>query len=98
MQIPQRLVWLGFLCLTWIAHAADEDKKTRVGTCADAKKQQEYFCGVKMGMGGIVHAATDSMAALGPACGNAKVNVKEACEGVVAPNLEYKFCTMEKKC
>jgi hypothetical protein len=24
-----------------------EEKKTRVGTCADAKKQQDYFCDMK---------------------------------------------------
>ncbi len=91
MQIAKRLLWLGFLCLTWTAQAADEDKKTRVGTCADTKKQQEYFCDMK-------NAATDSMVALGTACRNAKINVKEACEGVVEPDPEYKSCSMEQKC
>jgi hypothetical protein len=41
---------------------------------------------------------TDSMVALGTACRNAKVNVKEACEGVVLPDPEYKSCAMEQKC
>ena len=74
----------------WV-NAAEEDKKSRVGTCQDAKKQQEYFCDMK-------NAATDSMVALGTACRNAKVNVKEACEGVVLPDPEYKSCAMEQKC
>ncbi len=91
MKIAKRLVWLGFLCLTWTAQAADEDKKTRAGTCADAKKQQEYFCDTK-------NPAHDLMLALGTACRNAKSNVKESCEGVVAPDPEYKSCAMEKKC
>ena len=71
--------------------SAEEDKKTRVGTCPDAKKQQEYFCDMK-------NAATDSMVALGTACRNAKINVKEACEGVVIPDPQYKSCAMEQKC
>jgi len=71
--------------------SAEEDKKTRVGTCSDAKKQQEYFCDMK-------NAATDSMVALGTACRNAKINVKEACEGVVIPDPQYKSCAMEQKC
>jgi hypothetical protein len=71
--------------------SAEEDKKTRVGTCTDAKKQQEYFCDMK-------NAATDSMVALGTACRNAKINVKEACEGVVIPDPQYKSCAMEQKC
>ena len=83
------LVWLVLLA-GWV-NAAAEDKKSRVGTCQDAKKQQEYFCDMK-------NAATDSMVALGTACRNAKVNVKEACEGVVLPDPEYKSCAMEQKC
>ena len=67
------------------------EKKTRVGTCPDAKKQQDYFCDMK-------NASTDSMVALGTACRNAKINVKEACEGVVEPDPEYKSCKMEQKC
>ena len=70
---------------------ADEDEKTRVGTCADARSQQEYFCDEK-------NAANDSMVALGTACRNAKVNVKEACEGVVIPDAKYESCAMEQKC
>jgi hypothetical protein len=68
-----------------------EEKKTRVGTCADAKKQQDYFCDMK-------NASTDSMVALGTACRNAKINVKEACEGQVEKDPEYKSCKMEQKC
>jgi len=55
------------------------------------KKQQDYFCDMK-------NAATDSMVALGTACRNAKINVKEACEGVVLPDPVYKSCAMEQKC
>jgi hypothetical protein len=36
--------------------------------------------------------------ALGTACRNAKINVKEACEGVVLPDPAYKSCAMEQKC
>jgi len=67
------------------------EKKTRVGTCADAKKQQDYFCDMK-------NAANDSMVALGTACRNAKLNVREACEGVVDKDETYKSCKMEHKC
>ncbi|MEY3696110.1 MAG: hypothetical protein ACO223_11015 [Burkholderiaceae bacterium] len=67
------------------------EKKTRVGTCADAKKQQDYFCDMK-------NAANDSMVALGTACRNAKLNVREACEGVVDKDETYKSCKMEQKC
>jgi hypothetical protein len=74
-----------------LVSAAEDEKKSRVGTCQDAKKQQEYFCDMK-------NAATDSMVALGTACRNAKNNVKEACEGVVLPDPEYKSCAMEQKC
>lgn len=64
--------------------AADESNKTRVGTCADAKSQMEYFCNPD-------NAASDSMVAIGTACTNAKNNVKEACEGIVEPDKAYKF-------
>ena len=67
------------------------EKKTRVGTCADAKKQQDYFCDMK-------NAANDSMVALGTACRNAKLNVREACDGVVDKDETYKSCKMEQKC
>ena len=81
------------LLMTGSAAIADHhgEKKTRVGTCADAKKQQDYFCDQK-------NAAGDSMVALGTACRNAKLNVKEACEGVVQPDETYKSCKMEQKC
>ncbi len=81
------------LLITGSAAIADHhgEKKTRVGTCDDAKKQQDYFCDQK-------NAASDSMVALGTACRNAKLNVKEACEGVVQPDESYKSCKMEQKC
>jgi len=70
---------------------ADDQTKTRVGTCEDARSQQEYFCDMK-------NAENDSMVALGTACRNAKVNVKEACEGVVIPDAKYESCAMEQTC
>ena len=86
-------VLAALLLITGPAAIADHhgEKKTRVGTCADAKKQQDYFCDQK-------NAASDSMVALGTACRNAKINVKEACEGVVQPDETYKSCKMEQKC
>jgi hypothetical protein len=44
------------------------------------------------------NVASDSMVALGTACRNAKINVKEACEGVVEADEVYKSCKMEQKC
>lgn len=73
-----------FLLAATPALAADDANKTRVGTCADAKSQMEYFCNP-------ANAASDSMVAIGTACNNAKNNVKEACEGVVEPDKAYKF-------
>ncbi|MGH8631100.1 MAG: hypothetical protein ACREU7_10085 [Burkholderiales bacterium] len=70
--------------VTSLSLAADDSKKTRVGTCADAKSQMEYFCNPD-------NAASDSMVAIGTACTNAKNNVKEACEGIVEPDKAYKF-------
>ncbi|MGI9296096.1 MAG: hypothetical protein ACR2PS_19095 [Pseudomonadales bacterium] len=64
--------------------AEDTADKTRVGTCDDAKSQMEYFCDPEKGK-------TDSMVTFGTACTNAKNNVKEACEGIVQPDAEYKF-------
>ena len=86
-------VLASLLLITGSTAIADHhgEKKTRVGTCADAKKQQDYFCDQK-------NAASDSMVALGTACRNAKINVKEACEGVVQPDETYKSCKMEQKC
>lgn len=68
---------------------ADEQAKTRVGTCKDAKSQMEYFCNP-------ANAASDSMVAIGTACTNAKNNVKEACEGVVEPDKTYEFDDKKK--
>ena len=70
---------------------AAEETKTRVGTCTDARSQQDYFCD-------MTNAANDSMVALGTACRNAKINVKEACEGVVLPDTQYESCVMEQTC
>jgi len=66
-------------------------KKPALVPVRTQKKQQDYFCDKK-------NAAGDSMVALGTACRNAKINVKEACEGVVEPDPEYKSCKMEQKC
>ena len=68
---------------------ANDAKKTRVGTCKDAKSQMEYFCNP-------ANAASDSMVALGTACNNAKNNVKEACEGVVEADKTYEFDDKKK--
>ena len=86
-------VLASLLLITGSVAVADHhvEKKTRVGTCDDAKKQQDYFCDQK-------NASSDSMVALGTACRNAKINVKEACEGVVQPDETYKSCKMEQKC
>ena len=66
--------------------AADDQKARleRAGNCKDARSQMEYFCDEK-------NAASDSMVAIGTACNNAKNNVKAACEGIDAPDPEYKF-------
>ena len=60
------------------------DEKTRVGTCNDAKSQMEYFCEEK-------ESNSNDMMLGFNACANAKKNVKEACEGIVEPDVEYKF-------
>lgn len=74
---------LGAMLLTMVAGATfGADKATRVGTCADAKKQMDYFCNPN---------PNDTMVAIGTACTNAKANVKEACEGVVEPDKKYEF-------
>jgi hypothetical protein len=94
MKVMKSTVTLGlFLALSGGLALADhhETKKTRVGTCEDAKKQQDYFCDQK-------NAASDSMVALGTACRNAKINVKEACEGIVEKDEVYQSCKMEQKC
>jgi hypothetical protein len=71
--------------------AADDQKSRleRAGNCKDAKSQMEYFCDEK-------NAASDSMVAIGTACNNAKNNVKAACEGIDAPDPEYKFDDRKK--
>src|SRR5882672_797816 len=89
-----KMMRLGFLLalplmLTSLSFAADDSKKTRVGTCNDAKSQMEYFCNP-------ANAASDSMVAIGTACTNAKSNVKEACEGIVEPDKKYEFDDKKK--
>jgi hypothetical protein len=69
--------------LTLADHHGDSNA-TRVGNCNDAKQQMAYFCDDS-------NAGEDSMVQIGTACNNAKNNVKEACEGVVQPDAEYKF-------
>lgn len=63
---------------------AEADKQTRVGTCTDARSQMEYFCEEK-------DANSNDMMIGFNACNNAKKNVKEACEGIVEADVEYKF-------
>ena len=65
--------------------SAQAEQQTRVGTCADARSQMEYFCGESDAN------KNDPMIGFGTACSNAKKNVMEACEGVVEPDVEYKF-------
>jgi len=77
------------LVLASLSFAADDSKKTRVGTCSDAKSQMEYLCNPD-------NAASDSMVAIGTACNNAKNNVKEACEGIVEPDKTYQFDDKKK--
>jgi len=94
MKSIRSTVMLGLMLLSVGGIAVADhhgEKKTRVGTCADAKKQQDYFCDMK-------NAASDSMVALGTACRNAKLNVKEACDGIVDKDETYKSCKMEQKC
>ena len=64
--------------------SASEQEASRVGTCEDARSQMAYFCDEK-------NSASDTMVTMGTACTNAKNNVKEACEGVVQADKEYKF-------
>ena len=65
--------------------AAETD--TRGGTCADAKKQHEYYCEGK-------NEPNDQFTTTNIACNNAKRNMAAACEGKVVPDAEYTF---EKK-
>lgn len=60
------------------------DEQSRVGTCEDARSQMQYFCEEKE------QNSTDMMIGFN-ACNNAKNNVKEACEGIVEADVEYKF-------
>jgi hypothetical protein len=84
MSRSSLLLALSLLVTALSCVAADDSKKTRVGTCDDAKSQMEYFCNPE-------NAATGSMVAIGTACTNAKNNVKEACEGIVEPDRKYEF-------
>lgn len=83
------LITLPLVLTALSSAAADDSKKTRVGTCNDARSQMEYFCNP-------ANAASDSMVAIGTACTNAKNNVKEACEGIVEPDKKYEFDDKKK--
>ena len=74
---------LAMLCLAAVG-VVWADHHERAGTCNDAKLQMEYFCDPK-------NAANDTMADIGTACRNAKINVKSACDGIVDPDKEYEF-------
>ena len=81
------------LCAALLASSAsfgdEQSRLQRAGNCQDAKSQMDYFCDEK-------NAASDSMVAIGTACNNAKNNVKAACEGIDAPDPEYKFDDRKK--
>jgi hypothetical protein len=64
--------------------AAEKEKDTRAGSCEDAKKQYEYYCGGKGDPNDIFTQANI-------ACNNAKRNIAAACEGIAEPDAEYKF-------
>ena len=87
MQSPLRYAAIALLSCASVALSVHADEATRVGTCADARSQMEYFCDPN-------NSRKDSMVAIGTACNNAKNNVKEACEGIVQPDQKYEF---EKK-
>lgn len=87
MRIRTFAVVAAILCMPGLSlaeHHGDKDQATRVGNCNDAKQQMAYFCDES-------NAGGDSMVQIGTACNNAKNNVKEACEGIVQPDAEYKF-------
>ena len=86
-QVPVLMMLIGTVGGVISPVSAADDQKSRLeraGNCKDAKSQMEYFCDEK-------NAASDSMVAIGTACNNAKNNVKAACEGIDAPDPEYKF-------
>lgn len=83
MQHPLTRIVLGALLALPLCAAA-QSKDERAGTCADAKKQMDYFCNEQ-------NSANDSMVAIGTACTNAKKNVAAACEGKVEEDKVYKF-------
>ncbi len=62
----------------------DAEKQSRVGSCEDARSQMQYFCEEKE------QNSNDMMIGFN-ACNNAQKNVKEACEGIVEADVEYKF-------
>lgn len=66
------------------SESKESEEKTRVGTCEDARSQMEYFCEEKE------KNSNDMMIGFN-ACSNAQKNVKEACEGIVEADVEYKF-------
>lgn len=62
--------------------AAQDDEATRVGTCEDAKAQIKYWCEER---------AQVTVVSFGMECENAKINAKEACEGIVTEDKPYEF-------
>lgn len=77
------LIGAMFLGIAASAGAA-EQVDTRGGTCADAKKQHEYYCEGK-------NDPNDIFTQANIACNNAKRNMAAACEGKSEPDAEYKF-------
>lgn len=87
LALPALVMLMLPVTLVFSQEASDETRagdETRVGTCEDAKSQMEYFCDPSRG-------ENDTMVQMGTACNNAKNNVKEACEGIVEQDKEYKF-------
>ncbi len=70
--------------------AGAQEKDSRGGTCADAKKQHEYYCEGKGDPNDIFTQANI-------ACNNAKRNMAAACDGVVEPDKKYEFDDGKKK-
>jgi len=62
--------------------AAQDQEKTRVGTCEDAKAQTKYWCEER---------AQVTVVSFGMECENARKNAEEACDGVVTEDKPYKF-------
>jgi len=55
--------------------AAQDQEKTRVGTCEDARAQTKYWCEEREQV---------TVVSFGLECENAKKNAEEACEGITS--------------